>query len=65
MLQELTDLASRVDKSPRSLETTIAMTLNRHSAEVNQLKHDLQFAHSQHTGEVVAQLKSMVSATEQ
>lgn len=60
VLQELTNLADRAESSPRSLETTIAMTLDRQSTEMNQLKNDLQFTHSQYADEVVAKLKAMV-----
>ena len=59
-LTELTALADRVRGSPNSLERTIAITLDRHSAKMTQLKHDLQFAHSQYTGEVVAKLEAIV-----
>lgn len=60
VLMELTKLAERVDSSPTSLERTITMTLARHSAGMNQLQHDLQFAHSKGTGEVVAKLEAIV-----
>ena len=59
-LTELTKLADRADSSPNSLERTIAITLDRHSAKMTQLKHDLQLAHSKYTGEVVAKLEAIV-----
>lgn len=64
VLQKLTKLANRVDSSPSSLERTIAMNLDRHSAEVNQLKYDLHIAHSQHTAEMIAKLKAIVGIIE-
>ena len=60
VLMELTKLANCVDNSPGGLERTINMTLDRHSAGMNQLQHELQFAHSKSTGEVVAQLEAIV-----
>ena len=59
-LLELTKVADRADSSPGSLERTIATTLTHHSAGMNQLTHDLQLAHSQNTGEVVAKLEALV-----
>ena len=59
-LTELTKLADRANSSPNSLERTIAITLDRHSTKMTQLKHDMQLAHSQHTGEVVAKLEAIV-----
>ena len=59
-LTELTKLVDRVDSSPNSLERIIAITLDRHSAKMTQLKHDLHFAHSENTGEVVARLEAIV-----
>ena len=60
MLQELTKLANHVSTSSTSLETTISMTLDHHNARMNQMKHDLYFAHSQDSGEVVAKLEAIV-----
>ena len=60
VLQVLTNLASSVDNSPRSLETGIAMTLDRHLAGFNQLKQEMYCAHSQPSGEVLAKLDAMV-----
>lgn len=60
VLQELGNLTNSVDSSSSGLETNIALALNRHSAEMNQLKHDLQFAHSQYAGKVVEKLEAVV-----
>ena len=59
-LMELTKMADRVDSSPKSLERSIATSLNRHGAEMSQLKYDLQYAHSQDTNKVVAKLETIV-----
>ena len=59
-LRELTKLADRVDGSPNGLERSIAISLSRYGAGMSQLKHDLQYAHSQDTNEVVAKLEAIV-----
>ena len=60
VLTELTNLADRVDSSPKSLERTIAITLERHSTKMTQFKHDLHFTHSGNTDESVARLEAIV-----
>lgn len=62
-LTKLTNLADRANSSANSLERTIAITLGRHSAKMNQLNHDLQFAHSQYAGEVLLKLEAIVSVS--
>lgn len=64
MLQELTNLANHIEGSPISLERAIAIKLEHYSAEMNQLKHDLQFAYSQRTSEMAAKLEAIVGVTE-
>lgn len=60
VLQGLTNLVNCVEGSSMSLETAIATTLERHSAERKHLEHDMHFAHSQQTGQMVAKLEAMV-----
>ena len=60
VLQEMIGLAGRADRSSRGLDSAIAMTLDSYSAEMNNLRRDLIFSQSQHTGEVIAKLGAMV-----
>ena len=63
-LYGLTNLADRVDSSPSSLEMIIATTSDRHSARMNQSKHDFQFAHPQHNDEVVVKFQALIGIIE-
>ena len=65
MLEDLTGLVGHVETSSNSLEATIATTLGRQSTGMNQLKHDLQSAHSQHTTELAAKFEAMVVLLEE
>ena len=60
VLTELAKLADRVDGCPTSLERSIATSLDRYGAEMSQLRHDLQYAHSQDINEVVAKMERIV-----
>ena len=60
-LQGLTNLANQRENSPRSLETTIRMALDRYSAGINELREDLRSNHSQQTSHVNAKMEALVS----
>ena len=64
VLQEMTDLANRANRSSRSPDTAITITLDSYSAEMNKLRHDLEVSQSQHAGEVIAKLEAMVGNIE-
>ena len=60
VLTEMTKLVDRVDNSPNSLERAIAIKLDRHSAKMTQLNHDLHYTHSEDNGELFARLEAIV-----
>ena len=60
VITELTKLVDRVDSSPGRVERNIITSLDHHGAGMSQLKHDLRYAHSQDTNEVVAKLEAIV-----
>ena len=64
LLQEMTDLANQANRSSRSLDSAITITLDSYGAEMNKLRHDLEVSQLQHTGEVIAKLETMVGNIE-
>ena len=62
ILEELTKIAKRVDSSPISLESTLAIALENDSVEMDQVKSDLQLAHSQKASALFARSEAIVSA---
>lgn len=64
VLQEIADLANQANRSSRSLDSAITITLDSYGAKMNKLRHDLEVSQSQHTGEVIAKLEAMVGKIE-
>ena len=64
VLQEIIGLANHADHSSRNLDSAIVIALDSYSTKMNNLKHDLIFSQSQHTGEVIAKLEAMVGNIE-